>query len=333
MTARDLRRLFLLIGAGALAAGSLRAQGIEGQVGRFYEGGGWDVYRLGVSRGLTGPLGLGVHGSYLQRADGSEGGFAGLSLDLTAFKRGGQGPYLVAGVGAGVGSPTTDEFSDTWGSWSVGAGYQLLPASFLAFSAETRWRELSLDARDGLEVAAGFSIRFGGGGRATKSPAPRPAAGRPAAAGPLPPPTMPDTPAGGERGSRALRESVVETAKEAMGRPYVWGGTGTNGGGFDCSGLIQHAYARHGVALPRTSREQAREGRAVARKVGSLRQGDLLTFSNTGGSVTHVGLYIGDGQFIHSASRGVQVSVLSGEDPYGRWWFKRWVGVRRILKD
>ena len=75
------------------------------------------------------------------------------------------------------------------------------------------------------------------------------------------------------------------------------------------------------------ARDQAREGRAIARSRSSLRPGDLLTFSNSGGPVTHVGLYIGDGRFIHSASHGVQVSLLSGEDPYGRWWYTRWVGV------
>jgi cell wall-associated NlpC family hydrolase len=118
-----------------------------------------------------------------------------------------------------------------------------------------------------------------------------------------------------------------------MGRPYEWGGTGENGGGFDCSGLIQQSYGQHGIPLPRTSRDQAKEGRAIARNRSSLRPGDLLTFSNSGGPVTHVGLYIGDGRFIHSASRGVQVSLLSGDDPYGRWWYQRWVGVRRIVED
>jgi cell wall-associated NlpC family hydrolase len=130
-----------------------------------------------------------------------------------------------------------------------------------------------------------------------------------------------------------LRDSVIATAKDAMGRPYRWGGTGADGGGFDCSGLIQHAYGQHGIVLPRTSAEQAKEGRAVSKKLGTLVPGDLLTFSNRGGPVSHVGLYIGEGRFIHSASRGVQVSILSGEDPYGRWWFKRWVGVRRIIGD
>jgi cell wall-associated NlpC family hydrolase len=316
---------------GTVCAAPLAAQGVEGQVGRFYEDGGWDVYRLGVTRPLTGPLGLGLQGNYLQRAQGGDGALAGASLDLTAFKSGGQGPYLVAGVGAGMGSSTGDDFSDTWGSWSVGGGYQLLPASFLAFTAEARWREISLGSREGLEMAAGLSIRFGGrGGGRSPQPARTPTA-------PLPPPA-PNAPAADRpppegRDADGLRNAVVATAKEAMGRPYEWGGTGENGGGFDCSGLIQHAYRQHGIPLPRISRDQAKEGLAVERNRSSLRLGDLLTFSNSGGQVTHVGLYIGDGRFIHSASRGVQVSLLSGDDPYGRWWYQRWVGVRRIVQD
>jgi hypothetical protein len=310
--------------------GPLAAQGFEGQIGRFYEDDGWDVFRLGLSRQLTGPLGLGLQGSYLHRAQGAAGALAGLSVDLTAFKGGGQGPYLVAGVGAGMGSTTSDDLSDPWGSWSVGAGYQLLPASFLSFGVETRWRELSLDARDGMEMAAGFSLRFGG--RSAGSP--RPAATPPSA---LPPPTTAPSaapPPGGEgRDAVRLRNAVVATAKEAMGRPYEWGGTGENGGGFDCSGLIQHAYHQHGISLPRVSRDQAKEGRPITRDRSSLRPGDVLTFSNSGGPVTHVGLYIGEGRFIHSASHGVQVSLLSGDDPYGRWWYTRWVGVRRIVED
>ncbi|MGH7580935.1 MAG: C40 family peptidase [Gemmatimonadales bacterium] len=311
----------------ALGTAPMAAQGIEGQVGRFYEDAGWDVYRLGVNRRVTGTLGLGVHGNYLRRADGAEGGFAGLSADLTAFKGGNPGPYIVAGVGGGMGSPTSGEFSSLWGSWSAGAGYELFPTSFLAFGAEARWRELSLDRRNGVEVAAGLSIRFGGHGR-PRAPAPTP---RPVTYGAEPPISSGST-AGGTAEPLLLRDAVIATARSAMGRPYSWGGTGENGGGFDCSGLIQHAYGEHGIALPRTSAEQAREGREVDREVGSLAPGDLLTFSNRGGPVSHVGLYLGDGRFIHSASRGVQVSVLSGEDPYGRWWYNRWVGVRRIIE-
>ena len=335
MERRSLRRIMAVLGvASALGTSPVDGQGIDGQIGRFYEGGGWDVYRLGVSRPLIGMLGLGLHGNYLRRSDGGDGGFAGLSADLTAFKGGGQGPYLVAGVGGGMGSPQSGDFSSVWGSWSAGAGYELFPASFLAFGAEARWRELSLDHRDGLEVAAGLSIRFGGASR-PRAPQPVPDPIQPVAESPSTSPesASPDSAVGGDGKPARLRESVIATARDAMGRPYVWGGTGTNGGGFDCSGLIQHAYGQHGIVLPRTSAEQATQGKAVSRKAGSLAPGDLLTFSNRGGPVSHVGLYIGDGRFIHSASRGVQISVLSGEDPYGRWWFTRWVGVRRIIDD
>jgi murein DD-endopeptidase len=300
----------------AVAPAPLSAQqAFEGQVGRFYEDGGWTVYRLGLRRPLGGPVGLAVHGSYLTREDDREGAFAGIGADLSAFRGGSEGPYVVAGVGGGLGSPHARSFSSFWGSWSAGAGYELFPASFLAFNAEARWRELSLDRRDGMEIAAGLSFRFGGA-------RPGPDAREPAA---------PVLPGSARRDPVSLRDSVLAAATDAMGRPYRLGGTGESGGGFDCSGLIQYAYAQHGIALPRTSAEQAREGRKLKKRVGALEPGDLLTFSNRGGRVTHVGMYLGEGKFIHSATRGVLVSVLSDADPYGRGWYRRWVGARRIL--
>jgi len=297
------------------------AQGIEGRIGRFYDDGGWNLYRLGLSRPLAGPLALGYSGSYLQRADG-DGAFAGLGADLTAFRGGGNGPYLVLGLAGGLGSPHSTSFSSFWGSWSGGVGYQLFPASALAFGAEVRWREMSLDARDGVELSAGLSLRLGGGRHRGEAPDRavedyRTAGSSEAAAGT----------------AAALRQAVIASATDAMGRPYRYGGTGEDGTGFDCSGLIQYAYAEHGIGLPRTSAEQAKEGRRIGRQLDSLAPGDLLTFSNRGGPVTHVGLYLGDGRFIHSATRGVEVSRLSEEDPYGRWWFKRWVGARRIIGE
>jgi cell wall-associated NlpC family hydrolase len=115
-----------------------------------------------------------------------------------------------------------------------------------------------------------------------------------------------------------------------MGTPYKWGGEGGNG--FDCSGLIQYAYGSQGIVLPRRSTDQAREGVAVDRSLDAVLPGDILTFSNSGnGDVSHVGLYVGNGQFIHSASAGVQISRLSPDDTYGKWWWQRWVGARRIV--
>jgi cell wall-associated NlpC family hydrolase len=303
-------------------------QGFEGRVGRFYQDEGWTVYRLGLSRPLAGPIGTTFHGDYFRRVRDEGGALGGVGLDLTAFQGGG-GPYLVAGIGAGMGSAHSMSFSSTWTSWSAGAGYELVPASFLTVGAEGRWREISLDRRQGFEFAAGISINLGG----RKSPAPViPRSTNPRSNDDLPTTTttLPATPRIGH--AAQLADSVVATATDVMGRPYRYGGTGENGSGFDCSGLIQYAYGQHGVSLPRTSAEQAREGRALGKNPSKLLPGDLLTFSNRGGPVTHVGLYVGGGRFIHSATRGVQISALSADDPYGRWWWKRWVGVRRIIE-
>jgi len=125
--------------------------------------------------------------------------------------------------------------------------------------------------------------------------------------------------------------AVVQLATQAMGTPYRWGGT--DGNGFDCSGLIQFAYAEVGITLPRRSADQARAGVAVNREVSALLPGDILTFATQGGTtVSHVGLYLGEGRFIHSATGGVQISLLSATDAYGRWWWQRWVGVRRVVE-
>ena len=302
----------------AMALTDVSAQALDGRLGRFYEGTGWTLYRLGLSARLGGPFGLAYHGTYLAREGEGEGAFAGLGADLTAFRGPANGPYLVAGLGGGLGSPNSQSFSSFWGSWSAGAGYQLFPLTGLAFTAEARWRELSLDSRQGVELSAGLSIGFGGGGGSKRGTT------TPTGSAAVPPAKLPP---------RMLRDSVVAAATDAMGRPYQLGGTGTAGEGFDCSGLIQYAYGKYGIALPRVSSAQAREGKKLPRKVPDLAPGDLLTFSSKGGQVTHVGMYLGDGRFVHSASRGVQVSLLSGDDPYGRWWYARWVGARRIVDD
>lgn len=96
--------------------------------------------------------------------------------------------------------------------------------------------------------------------------------------------------------------------------------------------MIRYAYAQHGVTLPRMSVDQARTGSEVGRAREQLAPGDILTFAaQPGGEVAHVGLYLGDGRFIHSARGGVQISELSDSDPVGKWWYERWVGARRLL--
>jgi cell wall-associated NlpC family hydrolase len=87
------------------------------------------------------------------------------------------------------------------------------------------------------------------------------------------------------------------------------------------------------VSVPRTSAEQAQAGYEIGRELAALEPGDILTFAERrDGRVTHVGLYVGDGKFIHSASSGVQLSTLSDQDATGLWWHARWVGARRVME-
>jgi peptidoglycan DL-endopeptidase CwlO len=117
----------------------------------------------------------------------------------------------------------------------------------------------------------------------------------------------------------AFGKRVVGYAKKFVGVPYVYGGSSPRSG-FDCSGFVRYVYAHFGVSLPRTSYAQFGDGRRVAR--GGLRPGDLVFFDGLG----HVGLYIGNGRFIHAPHTGtrVQVQTLAG------WYSSRFSGARRL---
>jgi len=332
--------------AGAVLAAApvaLEAQGAGVEVGRYFQGADWTIFRVGIERPLLGPLAIGLYGTHLRAASDTGERLWGAGADLSLFRERRQGPYVVGGLGGGFATQSAHDF---WGSWSAGVGYQLVPLSFLALSAEARWRELTPGARDGLEVSLRLGGLFGGGPRRTEPGGPSVPAGP--AVGPVRSRVMEESgapaedtvalPAGAPvplatagrlSDAATLADSVVGTAAAVMGTAYRLGGTTT--GGFDCSGLIQYAYGRYGVVLPRTSAEQARIGEQVSRRLTDLRPGDILTFSNSGGRVTHVGLYVGDGHFIHSATAGVQLSLLSPDDPYGKWWWARWLGARRVV--
>lgn len=104
-----------------------------------------------------------------------------------------------------------------------------------------------------------------------------------------------------EYGTKPKVSGIVSTAFNYLGTPYVWGGTSPRG--FDCSGFTQYVFRKKGIYLPRTSREQARVGERVSRS--NLRPGDLVCFPG------HVGIYIGNDQFIHSPRPGKSVTVAS----------------------
>ncbi len=106
-------------------------------------------------------------------------------------------------------------------------------------------------------------------------------------------------------GDAYLREELIKTARRFMGVPYLWGGT-SPGAGFDCSGLSMAVYQLNGLDLPRASREQFEAGAPVEEK--KLEKGDLVFFSTSGtGKISHVGVYAGDGQFIHAPGSGKKI--------------------------
>lgn len=127
-------------------------------------------------------------------------------------------------------------------------------------------------------------------------------------------------------GKGDLREEMVITARRFLGIPYLWGGTDAQDG-FDCSGLTMVTYRLNGLKLPRTSRDQFCSGRPVEKN--DLRKGDLVFFATTGGTtISHVGLYIGDGKFIHAPRRGKDVCITSLSS---RYYQKRYMGARSYL--
>lgn len=117
--------------------------------------------------------------------------------------------------------------------------------------------------------------------------------------------------------------AVISTAKRYLGVKYVWGGTTPSG--FDCSGFTQYVFAQHGISLPRVSGDQFNVGRAVS--LNSLQPGDLVFFSlDQDKVIDHVGIYIGNGQFINaSSSKGVTIY------PLGSYWKSHVVGASRVL--
>ena len=106
-------------------------------------------------------------------------------------------------------------------------------------------------------------------------------------------------------GSSPLGMQVVEYAKQFLGVPYVWGGNGPDC--FDCSGFTKYVYAHFGYTLNRTASTQLSNGVSVSRS--ELQPGDLIFFDNGKVStpVSHVGIYVGDGQFIHASTNDYQV--------------------------
>ncbi len=119
---------------------------------------------------------------------------------------------------------------------------------------------------------------------------------------------------------------VLIRAISLVGTPYVWGGN-TPESGFDCSGLVNYVFRDMlNLRLPRTSRELSALS-APAVDPARLATGDLVFFAS-GGQVSHVGIYVGDGRFVHAPRTG---GVVRLERLDGRYWQERYAGARRVL--
>ena len=116
--------------------------------------------------------------------------------------------------------------------------------------------------------------------------------------------------------------NLTHSAMRFIGVPYSFGGTTSSG--FDCSGFVQHVFGMLGIRLPRTADAQYAAAHGVS---GHMLPGDLVFFQTYELGPSHVGIYVGDGEFIHaSASHGVMVSRLS--DAY---WATRYLGAKRVV--
>ena len=130
-------------------------------------------------------------------------------------------------------------------------------------------------------------------------------------------------------GMEARRDSVVAFAREHIGRRYVFGGTSPTRG-FDCSGFTQYLARAFGVNLPRTAAQQARVGEEIPRDRSLLRPGDILTFGR-GNRVSHVGVYVGDGRYVHASSARGRVTESVLNDRPRSHLARAWMGVRRVI--
>ncbi len=253
-----------------------------------------------------------------------------LSIGGRAF--GGTSRGIAPFVFAGIGTAATDTngFRQTHTNWSFGAGLAIPLASAIDVFGESRWRmsryvlpTASFAPSPTQEIRAGFSLHFGGSSSsATRGSRDRRVASA-AARG------LPTVSTVGSSSSSSKR--VLATADSYVGVPYRYGGMSPSTG-FDCSGFVQYVFAKHGVELPRTARQQAQVGQALAPDWRAVSAGDLVMFEENG-RVGHVAIYAGHNRIIHSTASGGGVRYDDLGTPRGDWFMDHLVAARRVTPD
>ena len=130
--------------------------------------------------------------------------------------------------------------------------------------------------------------------------------------------------------SRNLVNDIEWSAKRLLGLKYVWGATGPHN--YDCSGFTQKIYRDAGITIPRVSRDQAKVGQYIS--YNQLKRGDMVFFDTKKhplGKVTHVGIYLGNGNFIHASSAAKKIVIFNWNEK--KFYKKRFLWGRRVIKD
>ena len=253
-----------------------------------------------------------------------------LSIGGRAF--GGSNRTFAPFVFAGIGTSASDSggFRVQRNNWSYGVGASLPVAGAIDIFGESRWRmsryvlpTSSAAPSPTHEFRLGVSFHVGGlnnGSRAT--PSRRAESTKPVPTGRYP---------GSISSNSATAARVLNTADDYLGVRYVYGGTSPVTG-FDCSGFVQYVFGKHGVALPRTARQQAQVGTALAPDWRAVTAGDLVMFSE-GGPINHVAIYAGSNRIIHSSSSGGGVRFDDLSTQRGEWFVDHMVAARRVTPD
>ena len=126
-------------------------------------------------------------------------------------------------------------------------------------------------------------------------------------------------------GPQTVRYKLAKMARTFLGLPYRWGEMSERRGA-DCSGLVKMIFAKLRIELPRTSRDQIQTGEEIP--MDKLETGDLVFFSSDGVTPSHVGVYMGNHQFLHAEKKAGRVIITDLNRP---WYTKRFLGARRVV--